>query len=38
MNTTEKARITAEIMVFKNMDFSDCPEMIDEQLSQMKHF
>ena len=36
MNTTEKARIAAEIMAFKNTDFSDCPELTDEQLSQMK--
>ncbi|MCL1927955.1 MAG: hypothetical protein FWG07_04065 [Treponema sp.] len=36
MNTTEKARIVAEIKAFKNTDFSDCPELTDEQLSQMK--
>ena len=25
-----------EIKAFKNTDFSDCPELTDEQLSQMK--
>ena len=38
MNTTEKARIAAEIKAFKNTDFSDCPEMTDEQLILMKPF
>ena len=36
MNTTEKARITAEIKAFKNTDFSDAPELTDEQLAQLK--
>ena len=36
MTITEKARIAAEIKVFKNTDFSDCPELTDEQLAQMK--
>jgi len=36
MNTTEKARIAAEIKAFKNTDFSDAPEMTDEQLVQLK--
>ena len=36
MNTTKKARIAAEIKAFKNTDFSDCPELTDEQLAQMK--
>jgi uncharacterized protein (DUF4415 family) len=26
----------AEIKAFKNTDFSDCPELTDEQLAQMK--
>jgi uncharacterized protein (DUF4415 family) len=36
MNTTEKVRIAAEIKAFKNTDFSDAPELTDEQLSQMR--
>jgi len=36
MTTTEKARMAAEIKAFKNTDFSDCPELINEQLAQMK--
>jgi len=36
MNTTKKARIAAKIKAFKNTDFSDCPELTDEQLAQMK--
>jgi len=36
MNTTEKARIAAEIREFGNTDFSDAPEMTDEQLEQLK--
>jgi uncharacterized protein (DUF4415 family) len=36
MNTTEKARIAAEIKAFRNTDFSDAPELTDEQLAQMK--
>jgi len=36
MNTTKKARIVAKIKTFKNTDFSDCPELTDEQLAQMK--
>jgi hypothetical protein len=36
MNTTEKARIAEEISVFKNTDFSDVPEMTDEQLAQLR--
>lgn len=36
MTTTKKARIAARIKAFKNTDFSDAPEMTDEQLSQMK--
>ena len=31
-----KEQIVAEIKAFKNTDFSDCPELTDEQLSQMK--
>jgi hypothetical protein len=36
MTTTEKARIAAEIKAFKNTDFSDCPELTDEQLAQLQ--
>ena len=36
MNTTEKAQIAKEIKAFKNTDFSDAPELTDEQLSQLK--
>jgi uncharacterized protein (DUF4415 family) len=36
MTTAEKARVAAEIKAFKNTDFSDCPELTDEQLAQMK--
>ena len=36
MNITEKARIAAEIKAFKNTDFSDAPELTDEQLAQLK--
>jgi uncharacterized protein (DUF4415 family) len=36
MKTTEKARIAAEIKAFKNTDFSDAPELTDEQLAQMR--
>jgi uncharacterized protein (DUF4415 family) len=36
MNTTEKARIAAEIKAFKNTDFSDAPKLTKEQLAQMK--
>jgi uncharacterized protein (DUF4415 family) len=36
MTTTEKTRIAAEIKAFKNTDFSDCPELTDEQLAQLK--
>jgi uncharacterized protein (DUF4415 family) len=36
MNTTEKARIAAEIKAFKNTDFSDSPELTDEQLAQLR--
>ena len=36
MTTTEKARIAAEIKTFKNINFSDAPELTDEQLSKMK--
>ena len=36
MNTIEKARIAAEIKAFKNTDFSDCPELTDEQLAQLR--
>ncbi|MDR1059209.1 MAG: BrnA antitoxin family protein [Treponema sp.] len=35
MNITEKTRIAAEIKAFKNTDFSDAPELTDEQLAQM---
>ena len=31
-----KARIAAEIKAFKNTDFSDCPELTDEQLAQLR--
>jgi len=36
MTNTEKARIAAEIKAFKNTDFSDCPEMTDKQLAQLR--
>ncbi|MDR3122875.1 MAG: BrnA antitoxin family protein [Treponema sp.] len=36
MITTEKARIAAEIRAFENTDFSDSPELTDEQLKQLK--
>ena len=36
MTNTEKARIAAEIKAFKNTDFSDCPELTDEQLAQLR--
>ena len=36
MTTTDKAQIAEEIRAFKNTDFSDCPELTDEQLSQLK--
>jgi hypothetical protein len=36
MTTTEKVRIAVEIKAFKNIDFSDCPEMTDEQLAQLR--
>lgn len=36
MNTTEKARIAAEIKAFKNTNFSDAPELTDKQLSQLR--
>ena len=36
INATEKAQIAAEIMAFKNTDFSDCTELTNEQLAQMK--
>ena len=36
MTTTEKARIAAEIKAFRNTDFSDCPELTDEQIAQLK--
>ncbi|MDR3337954.1 MAG: BrnA antitoxin family protein [Treponema sp.] len=36
MTTTEKARIAEEIKVFKNTDFSDSPELTDEQLAQLR--
>jgi uncharacterized protein (DUF4415 family) len=36
MTTTEKARIAAEIEAFKNTDFSDSPELTDEQLAQLR--
>jgi uncharacterized protein (DUF4415 family) len=36
MNSTKKAQIATEIKAFNNTDFSDCPELTDEQLSQMK--
>jgi uncharacterized protein (DUF4415 family) len=35
MNTT-KDQIAEEIRAFKNTDFSDVPELTDEQLSQLK--
>jgi uncharacterized SAM-binding protein YcdF (DUF218 family) len=34
----EKVRITAEINAFKNTDFSDSPELTDEQLKQLKPY
>jgi uncharacterized protein (DUF4415 family) len=36
MNTTKKAQIAAEIKAFKNTDFSDAPELTDEQLVHLK--
>jgi len=36
MTTTEKARIAAEIEAFDNTDFSDCPELTDEQLARLR--
>ena len=36
MSTIEKARIAAEIKTFKNTNFSDIPELNDEQLAQLK--
>jgi uncharacterized protein (DUF4415 family) len=36
MTTTEKTRIAAEIKAFGNTDFSDSPELTDEQLNQLK--
>ena len=36
MNITDKARVAAEIRAFKVTDFSDAPELTDEQLAQMK--
>ncbi|MCL2193052.1 MAG: hypothetical protein FWB78_06630 [Treponema sp.] len=36
MTTTEKARIAAEIEAFDNTDFSDCPELTDDQLAQLR--
>jgi uncharacterized protein (DUF4415 family) len=35
MKKITKKRL-AEIKAFKNMDFSDCPVLTDEQLTQMK--
>jgi hypothetical protein len=35
MNVAKK-RIAKEIKAFKNNDFSDCPELTDEQLKQLK--
>ena len=31
-----KEQLVAEIKAFKNTDFSDCPELTDEQLSQLR--
>jgi uncharacterized protein (DUF4415 family) len=36
MNTTEKARIAAEIKAFKNTDFSDSPPLTEEQMKGFK--
>ena len=36
MTTTEKARIAAEIKAFKVTDFSDMPELTDDQIAQLK--
>ena len=36
MNNTKKTQIAARIKAFKNTDFSDCPELTDEQLAQMR--
>ena len=36
MTTTEKARIATEIEAFDNTDFSDCPELTDEQLARLR--
>ncbi|MDR1955485.1 MAG: BrnA antitoxin family protein [Treponema sp.] len=35
MNTTKES-IAKEIKAFKNTDFSDCPELTNEQLNQLK--
>jgi hypothetical protein len=35
MNTAKKS-IAEEILTFKNTDFSDVPELTDEQLGQLK--
>jgi hypothetical protein len=36
MTITEKARIADEIEAFNNTDFSDCPELTDDQLTQLR--
>ena len=38
IRSLKKARIAAEIKAFKNTDFSDCPELTDEQLSHFRGF
>lgn len=34
--STTKEKIGKEIETFKNTDFSDCPELTDDQLKQLK--
>ena len=36
MTATEKTRIAAEIKAFGNTDFSDSPELTNEQLNQLQ--
>ncbi|MCL2007697.1 MAG: BrnA antitoxin family protein [Treponema sp.] len=36
MTITEKAQIAKKIKAFKNTDFSDAPELTDEQISRLK--
>ena len=36
MTTIKKARIAAKIKTFKNIDFSDCPVLTEEQMKEFK--